>query len=122
MNKNVVGSFSSTFEALRAINSLKEKGVDKNHILIITQDNYDQKFIEEKSGVTADDSFRLEENKKGFWRSLFSKKEVNASPYSNFLVKLGVAEEDAKTYANDVENGKILVLVEGGSDEERPVI
>lgn len=121
MNKNVVGSFSSTFEALRAINSLKEKGVDKNHILIITQDNYDQKFIEEKSGVTADDSFKLEENKKGFWRSLFSKKEENSSPYSNFLLKLGVEEENAKTYANDIENGKILVLVVE-NNEERPVI
>lgn len=124
MNKTVVGLYSSTFETLIAIDSLIKKGTDKKDIFVIAQDDYDRRFIEEKSGVTVDESIDQEEVKISFWKrvsSLFSKKEEPTSPYYNYFLKIGVPEDEALDYATQLESGKILVLLDR-NEEERPVI
>ncbi|MBS4194809.1 general stress protein [Lederbergia citri] len=121
MKKNVVGVFASSFEALRAIDSMKQDGIDKSHIYVIAHDDYETRMIEEKAGVAVDHNVTEEENR-GFWnelKSFFTGNSSEYSAYSDYLLGIGMTQYDVEQYANEIEGGKILVLVDSEYDEGR---
>ncbi|MBS4222559.1 general stress protein [Lederbergia citrea] len=119
MKKNVVGIFSSSYQALRAIDSMKQDGIDKSHIHVIANDDYETRVIEEKAGVAIDHTVHMDDDRRGFWdelKSFFSGNSSEHSRYADFLLDMGMNDYDVEQYAIEVENGKILVLVDSEYD------
>lgn len=123
MVKTVVGVYGTSFEALGAINSLKEDGIQKQHILVIAHDEYETSILEKKAGVAVDQGINLEQQKKSVLqslRSLFSSSSSNDYMYTNYLMDIGLDKEDAEIHSLDVKSGKILVLLDKKYDREKP--
>ncbi|CAM3937457.1 YflT domain-containing protein [Lederbergia lenta] len=118
--KNVVGVFNSSFEAVKAIDSMRQDGIDRSHIHVIVNDDFGSNLIEEKTGVDVEQALQhSKEEQKGFWqelKSFFSSDTHEHTQHSDYLHDMGLTASDVDTYATDLENGKILVLVDSDLD------
>ncbi|WP_164525467.1 general stress protein [Siminovitchia acidinfaciens] len=122
MKKNVVGIFATSFEAMKAIDSLKHDGIDQDHICVVANDDLKSNTIEEKTGVAVEDEIQDKAGRNTLWEELtsfFTKKDDGIKTYSDHLLDLGMTEADVNRYANEVENGHILVLVDSDADHGR---
>lgn len=119
--KKIVGIFAASFEAMKAIDSLKQDGIDNEHIWVIANDDWKSDTIEEKTNVTVkDDIYHPAEQQHTLDEKfkLFLTKEAGAKKNLEFLSDLGLTAADTDRYVNEVEIGNILVLVDSDSDFE----
>ncbi|HEY4552406.1 MAG TPA: general stress protein [Bacillaceae bacterium] len=122
MKKNVVGIFASSYEAVRAIDSMLQDGIDRSHIYVVAKDDYETGVIEEKTGVDSEFGRTEEHESNSFLdglKSFFSGKDNQSMGFPEHLRDMGVQEADIDRYANEVEGGKILVLVDSDYDMGR---
>lgn len=122
MKKNIVGIFATSFEAMKAIDSLRHDGIDNDHIYVIANDVLMSDTIEEKTGVTVKDGRQHTERYDNFWKELkffFTNEDTEPRKYSDLLLDLGVTETDVARYVSELENGRILVLVDSHVDRGR---
>lgn len=121
--KNVVGVYNSSFEAVKAIDSLRQDGIDRRHIQVIANDDFGSNLIEDKTGIDVDQANqRSAEEQKGFWqelKSFFSSDTHEHTQHLDYLHDIGLTDSNLETYAKDLENGKILVLVDSEYDLNR---
>ncbi|RWR15236.1 general stress protein [Siminovitchia fortis] len=122
MKKNVVGIFATSFEAIKAIDSLRDDGIDNDHIFVVADDELKSNTIEEKTGVPVKDNIQHTAGQDNLWeelKSFFNNEDAETKKYSDQLLDLGMTEADVDRYANEVENGHILVLVDSDADQGR---
>lgn len=117
--KNVVGVFATSFEAMKAINSLKHDGIDSDHIYVVANDELKSNTIEEKNDVQPKGDTGHTAGHDRFWNELKSFVTNSISENTKFpdhFLDLGMTEADVDRYINEVENGKILILVDSDED------
>ncbi|VEF47659.1 putative stress response protein [Bacillus freudenreichii] len=122
MKKDVVGIFASSFDAMKAIDSLKHDGIDNEHICVVANNDLKSNTIENKTGVAVEDDIRQTAGQNNLWeqlKSFFTKRDAGIKTCSDHLLDLGLTEADVDKYANEVDNGHILVLVDSDVDRGR---
>ena len=72
MGKNVVGVYTSSFEAVKAIHSMRQDGIERKHICVLSNDDYGATIIEEKTGVDVEHDFNSSLEKRHLWKDLKS--------------------------------------------------
>ncbi len=122
MGKNVVGVYTSSFEAVKAIHSMRQDGIERKHICVLSNDDYGANIIEEKTGVDVEHDFNSSLEKRHLWKdlkSIFSAESKSHSGCSDYLLEIGMSESEAEQYAGEVEVGKFLVLVDSEYGRQR---
>ncbi|PLT32327.1 YsnF/AvaK domain-containing protein [Bacillus sp. V5-8f] len=117
MEKTVYGVFDSTPEVIQAINALKAKGYEGNDITVIADreeklefaDYTDTKDVNTVANTPQDESF-MDKVMRFF---------MNEGTYGleDRLSAAGLSDTETAGYVNDVENGKILVLLDSEKEE-----
>ncbi|RFU60270.1 general stress protein [Bacillus sp. V59.32b] len=119
MEKTVYGVFESSHEVMQAINALKAKGYDGDDITVVADKEEKLEFadynqtadVKTATTTTEEDSF-MDKVMRFFMNEGTTNLEDRLGDY-------GFSDTEASEYVNDVENGKILVLLD--SDKDRAV-
>ncbi|MFD1705525.1 general stress protein [Siminovitchia sediminis] len=109
---NVVGIYGTSFDAMKAIDTLKHDGIDDRHIHVVVNDELKSRTIEDKSRAIVKDVQTNDVEHDNFWeelKSFFTDQDLN----------IGKTEAEAERYSKEVENGQILVLVGSNADQGR---
>lgn len=119
MEKTIYGVFESSPEVLQAIKALKAKGYDGDDITIVADKEEKLEFahynqtedVNTVTETTEEDSF-MDKVMRFFTNE-------GTTNLGDRLGEYGFSDTEALEYVNDVENGKILVLLD--SDKDRAV-
>ncbi|TKH05058.1 YsnF/AvaK domain-containing protein [Peribacillus simplex] len=114
MNKTVYGVYESNAEVIQAINALKAKGFEGDDITVVADKEETLDFTTHKretdvhtmTNVPNDESF-LDKVARFFMPE-------DTADLSTRLANAGLSNSEAAEHVFDVENGKVLVLVEEG--------
>ena len=121
MKQTVYGVYNETVEVIQAINSLKAKGYDGADITIFADK-------EDKMGLL--DNYTLDKdvktvsnNEDSFMDKIvkFFTLDTNNPVEETLRTDYGFTSEESARYAEDVNNGKVLVLVKQTANVESPV-
>ncbi|WP_455662123.1 general stress protein [Pradoshia sp.] len=113
MARIVYGKYDTTEEALQAVNALKYKGVDGADITILADKADRISFTKETPNNDVDTEAVTGES---FMDKIASFFMVDSTErIEDRLMAKGVDGEESERLANDVENGKILILVDEGA-------
>ncbi|WHY96240.1 YsnF/AvaK domain-containing protein [Peribacillus simplex] len=114
MNKTVYGVYESNAEVIQAINALKAKGFEGDDITVVADKEETLDFtntqretdVHTMTNVPNDESF-MDKVARFFMPD-------DTADLSTRLANAGLSNSDAAEHVFDVENGKVLVLVEEG--------
>ena len=114
MNKTVYGVYESNAEVIQAINALKAKGFEGDDITVVADKEETLDFTNEQretdvhtmTNVPNDESF-MDKVARFFMPE-------DTADLSTRLANAGLSNSEAAEHVFDVENGKVLVLVEEG--------
>ncbi|WP_198512612.1 YsnF/AvaK domain-containing protein [Bacillus sp. mrc49] len=114
MNKTVYGVYESNAEVIQAINALKAKGFEGDDITVVADKEETLDFthhqretdVHTMTNVSNDESF-MDKVARFFMPD-------DTADLSTRLANAGLSNSDAAEHVFDVENGKVLVLVEEG--------
>ncbi|MFD9624989.1 YsnF/AvaK domain-containing protein [Peribacillus muralis] len=114
MNKTVYGVYESNAEVIQAINALKAKGFEGDDITVVADKEETLDFtnhqretdVHTMTNVSNDESF-MDKVARFFMPE-------DTADLSTRLANAGLSNSDAAEHVFDVENGKVLVLVEEG--------
>ncbi|MFJ7363289.1 YsnF/AvaK domain-containing protein [Peribacillus frigoritolerans] len=114
MNKTVYGVYESNAEVIQAINALKAKGFEGDDITVVVDKEETLDFtnhqretdVHTMTNVPNDESF-MDKVARFFMPE-------DTADLSTRLANAGLSNSDAAEHVFDVENGKVLVLVEEG--------
>ncbi|MES9736093.1 YsnF/AvaK domain-containing protein [Peribacillus frigoritolerans] len=114
MNKTVYGVYESNAEVIQAINALKAKGFEGDDITVVADKEETLDFtnhqretdVHTMTNVPNDESF-MDKVARFFMPE-------DTADLSTRLANAGLSNSDAAEHVFDVENGKVLVLVEEG--------
>ncbi|WP_285765608.1 YsnF/AvaK domain-containing protein [Peribacillus sp. SI8-4] len=114
MNKTVYGVYESNAEVIQAINALKAKGFEGDDITVVADKEETLDFtnhqretdVHTMTNVPHDESF-MDKVARFFMPD-------DTADLSTRLANAGLSNSDAAEHVFDVENGKVLVLVEEG--------
>ncbi|MGW6662002.1 YsnF/AvaK domain-containing protein [Peribacillus sp. NPDC055009] len=114
MNKTVYGVYESNAEVIQAINALKAKGFEGDDITVVADKEETLDFTNHKretdvhtmTNVPNDESF-MDKVARFFMPE-------DTADLSTRLANAGLSNSEAAEHVFDVENGKVLVLVEEG--------
>jgi hypothetical protein len=141
MNKDIIGTYSREEEAVGAIKSLVDKGFSPSEISIVAKDDElvdnvaDETHVKEEKVIDDDVDSATYGTIAGFLTGIGGGIAVPglgvpgvgpllaAGPFAamfddgekdmkEILMKLDVSEDDAERYMQDLQDGKILVMVE----------
>jgi uncharacterized protein (TIGR02271 family) len=121
MTKKVVGVYDNQTELIEAIEEYKNNGYSVQDFSIIGDTTELSSALESRTGVStenigADDHDHNHEG--GFWQSLMTAFDAdrnlggNAPSISDRLVGVGLTDDAAREYEEDVRNGRIILLAE----------
>ena len=119
MSKKVLGVYDTRAEVIRAIDDYEQKGysLDQLSIATNTKDFPSPTAIENETGVTSEDFGGADvDEDKGFFESLLSvfrgDFDVDGRTYYEYLLGLGLGDAEARNYAEEIDDGKILLLTD----------
>ncbi|WP_158651495.1 YsnF/AvaK domain-containing protein [Mesobacillus jeotgali] len=120
MAKKVVGVYDNQTELIEAIEEHKNKGYAVQDFSIIGDTNDVTTALESRTGVTTEDigTDTDDHREGGFWQSLMTAFDAdrnlggNGPSISDRLVGVGLTDDAAREYEEDVRNGRIILLAE----------
>ena len=113
MAKIVYGKYDTSEEALQAVNALKYKGADGADITILADKANRIQFTNEEPNNDVDTEAAVGDS---FMDKIASFFMVDSTErIEDRLIAKGIRGEEAEGLANEVENGKILILVDEGA-------
>jgi|GEM_PF-4582625 len=113
MAKIVYGKYDTSEEALQAVNALKYKGADGAEITILADKTNRIQFTKEEPNNDVDTEAAVGDS---FMDKIASFFMVDSTErIEDRLIAKGIRGEEAESLANEVENGKILILVDEGA-------
>lgn len=121
MTKKVVGVYDNQTELIDAIEEYKNNGSSVQDFSIIGDTSEFSSTLESRTGITTEnlDSNDSTENRDaGFWQSLMTAFNAdnnlggNSPDLSDRLVGLGLTEDAAREYEEDVRNGRMILLAD----------
>ncbi|MDY0942292.1 MULTISPECIES: general stress protein [Priestia] len=131
MTKNVIGAYENEEAVITAIQNLKTQGFQEEDLSLVTSKDIDEEDyleVESKEGI---DVKKVETTKQsGQEESIMDKIKHVFSPEQHKgnhrdkekverrLINLGVPVTQAEPYADDLQEGKVLLLVRANSDRK----
>jgi uncharacterized protein (TIGR02271 family) len=120
MAKKVVGVYDNQTELIEAIEEHKNKGYAVQDFSIIGDTNDVTTALESRTGVTTENigTDTDDHREGGFWQSLMTALDAdrnlggNEPSISDRLVGVGLTDDAAREYEEDVRNGRIILLAE----------
>lgn len=121
MAKKVVGVYDNQTELIESIEQYKNSGYSVQDFSIIGDTSELSTALESRTGVTTENlntDGSVHNNDGGFWQNLMSAFEGdqnlggNSPSLSERLVGLGLTEDSAREYEEDVRAGRIILLAE----------
>ncbi|MBT2694978.1 YsnF/AvaK domain-containing protein [Bacillus sp. ISL-55] len=120
MAKKVVGVYDNQTELIEAIEEHKNKGYAVQDFSIIGDTNDVTTALESRTGVTTENigTDTDDHREGGFWQSLMTAFDAdrnlggNEPSISDRLVSVGLTDDAASEYEEDVRNGRIILLAE----------
>ncbi|WP_213366370.1 general stress protein [Mesobacillus boroniphilus] len=120
MAKKVVGVYDNQTELIEAIEEHKNQGYAVQDFSIIGDTNDVTTALESRTGVTTENLGTDNDVHKegGFWQSLMTAFDAdrnlggNEPSISDRLVGVGLSDDAASEYEEDVRNGRIILLAE----------
>jgi uncharacterized protein (TIGR02271 family) len=120
MAKKVVGVYDNQTELIEAIEEYKNTGYAVQDFSIIGDTNDVTTALESRTGVTTENigTDSNDHREGGFWQSLMTAFDAdrnlggNEPSISDRLVGLGLTDDAASEYEEDVRNGRIILLAE----------
>ena len=119
MAKKVVGVYDNQTELIEAIEEYKNKGYAVQDFSIIGDTNDVTTALESRTGVTTENIGTDTDHKEGgFWQSLMTAFDAdrnlggNEPSITDRLVGVGLTDDAAREYEEDVRNGRIILLAE----------
>ncbi|WP_139891944.1 YsnF/AvaK domain-containing protein [Bacillus sp. D386] len=112
MNKTVYGVYTQSAEVVQAINSLKAKGYDSSDITVVA-DNADK--LDLMGNYTIDKDVKTVSNDEDSFMDKVAKfftLDTNNPVEEKMRTDYGFTSEESARYAEEVNNGKVLVLVD----------
>ncbi len=112
MNKTVYGVYTQNAEVVQAINSLKAKGYDGSDITVVA-DNADK--LDLVGNYTIDNDVNTVSNNEDSFMDKVAKfftLDTNNPVEETLRTEYGFTSDESARYAEEVNNGKILVLVD----------
>jgi hypothetical protein len=117
MDRNV-RVFESSQEAMDAIRTIMERGFKGREFTVIAKNEEDISFTNHDEYVDVKAITIHDEEEDSFIdKAMRFFKDVEGSLEEHLTVS-GVSEEDARRYENEIEAGKIVVLVKGGEEQK----
>lgn len=121
MTKKVVGVYDNQTELIEAIEEYKNNGYSVQDFSIIGDTTELSSALESRTGVTTENigTDTTDNNQEGgFWQSLMTSFDTdrnlggNAPSISDRLMEVGLTDDAAREYEEDVRNGRIILLAE----------
>ncbi|MGE6375649.1 YsnF/AvaK domain-containing protein [Peribacillus muralis] len=114
MNKTVYGVYETNAEVIQAINALKAKGFEGDDITVVAdkEETLDFMYHQRETDVHTITNVSSDESFMDKVARFFMPDET--ADLSTRLANAGLSNSDAAENVFDVENGKVLVLVEEG--------
>ncbi|MGV2940903.1 YsnF/AvaK domain-containing protein [Mesobacillus sp. LC4] len=120
MAKKVVGVYDNQTELIEAIEEYKNNGYAVQDFSIIGDTNDVTTALQSRTGVTTENiSSDTEDHREGgFWQSLMTAFDAdrnlggNEPSITDRLVGVGLTDDAAREYEEDVRNGRIILLAE----------
>ncbi|WP_170169031.1 YsnF/AvaK domain-containing protein [Mesobacillus subterraneus] len=119
MTKKVVGVYDNQTELIEAIEEYKNNGYSVQDFSIIGDTTELSSALESRTGVTTENIGTDHDHKEGgFWQSLMTAFDAdrnlggNEHSISDRLVGLGLTDDAAREYEEDVRAGRIILLAE----------
>jgi uncharacterized protein (TIGR02271 family) len=120
MAKKVVGVYDNQTELIEAIEEYKNKGYAVQDFSIIGDTTELSTALESRTGVTTENLGTTDHDHKdgGFWQSLMTAFDAdrnlggNEPSISDRLIGLGLTDDAANEYEEDVRAGRIILLAE----------
>ena len=120
MAKKVVGVYDNQTELIEAIEEHKNNGYAVQDFSIIGDTNDVTTALESRTGVTTENigTDTDDHREGGFWQSLMTAFDAdrnlggNEPSISDRLVGVGLTDDAAREYEEDVRNGRIILLAE----------
>jgi uncharacterized protein (TIGR02271 family) len=120
MAKKVVGVYDNQTELIDAIEEYKNNGYAVQDFSIIGDTNDITTALESRTGVTTENigTDTDDHREGGFWQSLMTAFDAdrnlggNEPSISDRLVGVGLTDDAAREYEEDVRNGRIILLAE----------
>lgn len=117
MDRNVYGVFDSAKEAMDAVRELMDRGFEGSKFTVLARDESDISFTKEDQYIDVQAiTTQAEEDDSFVDKVLRYFKDVEDDLEDN-LTGNGLSERDAQKYANEIEAGKIVVLVNGDKED-----
>ena len=121
MNKKVYGVYTESVEVVQVINSLKAQGYDGSDITVFA-DNADK--LDLMGNYTVDNDVKTVSNDEDSFMDKvvkFFTLDTNNPVEETLRTDYGLTSEESARYAEEVNNGKVLVLIDQKSNLENPV-
>lgn len=121
MTKKVVGVYDNQTELIEAIEEYKNNGYAVQDFSIIGDTTELSSALESRTGVTTENletNDNYDHKEGGFWQSLMTAFDAdrnlggNEPSISDRLVGLGLSDDAAREYEEDVRAGRIILLAE----------
>ncbi|RLL40348.1 YsnF/AvaK domain-containing protein [Oceanobacillus piezotolerans] len=124
MVKQVIGSYNSEEEAILAVNRLERDGFEAQDLTIVTNRRGNTEALERQTNINVENGTASSKEDESFWESikrLFTDEEdTNSVNPTDQLINLGLTEEDAAVYREDLAAGGILLLSDRNPALETP--
>lgn len=116
MEKTVYGVFDSSPEVIQAINALKAKGYDGDDITVVAENEEKLDFTDYNQTADVNTVTHTPEDESFMDKVMRFFTNEGTYGLEDRLSAAGLTESETAAYVNDVEEGKILVLLDGDKD------
>ncbi|WP_223703114.1 general stress protein [Sutcliffiella deserti] len=122
MSKNVFGVYDSELQTKSVVEGLIVQGYKEHEIYVVAQgkhitSSFPKETHVEKISMKDDDSV-VDKIK----HSLLPDEALSPEGVGNRLLELGVSDREAPMYATDIENGRIVVLVDDVTQNNTTIV
>ncbi|MGO1060700.1 DUF2382 domain-containing protein [Planococcus sp. FY231025] len=104
-NNKFMGTFDSETEVLRKIEDLKGQGISEDHMYVMAHDKDQLSMVRGRTDVDY-------KSAEGGWMDKFMGFLSGNEPVREAFSGMGVDDQEADRYYQDVQNGKILLFVD----------
>ncbi|WP_078382416.1 general stress protein [Sutcliffiella halmapala] len=122
MNRNIFGVYESELQAKNVVEGLIVQGYQEKEICVIAQDHHITSAFPRGTQVEKISLDNEESVVDKLKNTLLPEEARTSEGVGNRLVELGVSDRDAPVYATDVENGRIVVLVDAAAQSETTIV
>lgn len=122
MSKNIFGIYDSELQAKNVVEGLIVQGYHASEICVVAQEQHLSLGFPNGTHVEKI-KWDSEETMVDKVKQSFSLEDTRPhESVGNRLLELGVSDSDAPMYATDIENGRIVVLVDADAKSEETIV